>query len=98
MRPDWDAQFSETYEEKRERWAKTRAKRTTEGKCWQCAKPIVECKCSNVTHKSGLDPRDPDPSRPGIFRDHNCWKCRDGAKPCIVGNPHRCEFPHARND
>lgn len=45
-----------------------------------------------------VDPRDPDPSRPGVFRDHNCWKCRDGQKPCVVGNPRNCENPHARND
>ena len=33
-----------------------------------------------------------------IFRDHNCWKCRDGTKPCAQGHPHRCEYPHAKND
>lgn len=45
-----------------------------------------------------VDPRDPDPTREGIFRDHNCWKCNSGEKPCVVGNPSRCEYPHARND
>ncbi|MFA7308374.1 MAG: hypothetical protein WC026_17085 [Hyphomicrobium sp.] len=45
-----------------------------------------------------LDPRDPDLSRPGIFRDHNCYRCDSGKKPCVVGNPSRCEYPHARND
>ena len=45
-----------------------------------------------------VDPRDPDPSRPGIFADHNCWKCKDGQKPCASGNPRGCEYPHARND
>jgi hypothetical protein len=45
-----------------------------------------------------VDPRDPDPSRPGIFRDHNCYRCRDGEKPCVNGSPRQCEFPHARND
>lgn len=44
------------------------------------------------------DPRDPDPTKTGIFRDHNCWKCQDGAKPCVRGGTHRCEYPHARND
>jgi hypothetical protein len=44
------------------------------------------------------DPRDPDPSRPGIFRDHNCWKCKDGANPCAEGNPRQCQYPFARND
>jgi hypothetical protein len=33
-----------------------------------------------------------------IFRDHNCWKCRNGEKPCAQGHPHRCEHPHAKND
>lgn len=45
-----------------------------------------------------VDPRDPDPSRPGIFRYHNCWKCKDGTLPCAQGNPNQCEYPHARND
>jgi heat shock protein HspQ len=45
-----------------------------------------------------LDPRDPDPSRPGIFRDHNCWRCRDGKLPCAQGHPNRCGNPIARND
>lgn len=49
------------------------------------------------TRKS-VDPRDPDPSRFGIFRDHNCAMCGSGARPCVQGNPNRCEFPHARND
>lgn len=34
----------------------------------------------------------------GMFRDHSCWKCLDGKKSCIVGNPRQCEYPHARND
>lgn len=44
------------------------------------------------------DPRDPHPTRTGIFRYHNCWKCRSGELPCANGNPNRCEHPHARND
>lgn len=44
------------------------------------------------------DPRDPDPTRPGIFRGHNCGYCRDGKLPCRQGAPERCEYPHARND
>lgn len=44
------------------------------------------------------DPRDPDPTRDGIFRLHNCWRCKDGAEPCKSGNANRCEYPHARND
>lgn len=34
----------------------------------------------------------------GMFRDHSCWKCGDGKRACIVGNPRQCEYPHARND
>jgi hypothetical protein len=45
-----------------------------------------------------IDPRDPDYSRPGIFADHNCWKCKDGKLPCAKGNPRSCENLHARND
>lgn len=45
-----------------------------------------------------LDPRDPDPTRDGIFRNHNCWRCNHGAKPCPFGHPNQCEYPHARND
>ena len=47
---------------------------------------------------SAQDPRDPDYSRSGMFQTHNCWKCGDGARPCVAGGPHRCEYPHARND
>jgi hypothetical protein len=46
----------------------------------------------------GPDPRDPDPSRPPPFDYHNCYRCRDGEKPCVHGNPSGCEFLHARND
>jgi len=34
----------------------------------------------------------------GMFIDHSCWRCHDGARPCVNGEPRRCEFPHARND
>jgi hypothetical protein len=51
-RPSWDDQFRETEGEKAERWRRTRAKRKAEGKCWQCAKLIAECKCPNVKHAS----------------------------------------------
>jgi hypothetical protein len=44
------------------------------------------------------DPRDPDTSRTGMFRDHNCSKCDSGNKPCVRDNPRNCEYPHARND
>lgn len=48
-----------------------------------------------------VDSRDPDYSRSGIFIDHNCSRCSDGAKACPDGQtgPSRnCEYPHARND
>lgn len=45
-----------------------------------------------------VDPRAPDPTRSGIFRDHNCWRCNDGAERCRWGDPKRCEYPRARND
>jgi hypothetical protein len=45
-----------------------------------------------------IDPRDPDPKREGFFRDHNCWRCKSGEKPCANGNPNQCDYPHARND
>jgi hypothetical protein len=34
----------------------------------------------------------------GIFRDHRCWKCNDGEKPCVEGAVNRCGYPKARND
>jgi hypothetical protein len=40
----------------------------------------------------------PDHSREGMFVYHNCYRCDDGKKPCVQGGPHRCEYPHARND
>lgn len=49
-RPDWDDQFRETSWERAERWRRTRAERKAAGKCWQCAKPFVECTCPNVKH------------------------------------------------
>lgn len=47
------------------------------------------------------DPRDPDPSREGIFRDHNCARCKNGTDLSRCPTPDRpgnCGFPHARND
>lgn len=35
----------------------------------------------------------------GVFRDHNCYRCKDGVEPCVRrGNPRMCEYLHARND
>lgn len=45
-----------------------------------------------------INPHDPDHTRAGMFVYHNCWKCQSGDRPCVNGNPRRCEFPHARND
>ena len=44
------------------------------------------------------DPREDDYSRKGIFRYHNCAYCKSGEKPCVKGNPSKCEYPRARND
>lgn len=46
------------------------------------------------------DPRDPrsGPVAHPMFVNHNCWKCREGERPCVAGSPSRCEYPHARND
>jgi hypothetical protein len=51
-----------------------------------------------MSEKPPVDPRDPDPTKEGIFVHHNCWKCHDGELPCVKGNPRACEYPHARND
>jgi len=40
----------------------------------------------------------PDPTKEGIFRDHNCGGCQSGALPCLEGNPRNCSWPRARND
>lgn len=53
---------------------------------------------AKAVRKLGRDPRDPDPTKTGIFRDHNCAYCRSGDLPCVKGDPYRCEYPHARND
>ena len=34
----------------------------------------------------------------GMFRDHRCWKCDDGTRPCVSGDPRQCDYPRARND
>lgn len=44
------------------------------------------------------DPRAPDPTKHGIFRDHNCGGCNSGARPCREGNSRNCSWPRARND
>jgi len=47
--------------------------------------------------------REPDPRQPardgeGIFRTHNCWRCKDGQLPCVNWKVKHCEYPQARND
>ena len=46
--PYWLEQFRETHWEKEMRWRRIKQKRIAEGKCWQCAKLIKECNCSNI--------------------------------------------------
>ena len=41
---------------------------------------------------------EPDMTRSGIFQNHNCNRCSDGAKPCVQGGAHKCDNPHARDD
>jgi hypothetical protein len=41
--------------------------------------------------RTAPDPRDPRPDhemigRASIFRDHNCYRCRDGARPCVAAS------------
>lgn len=39
-----------------------------------------------------------DAAKTGLFVAHRCWRCKDGERPCVQGEPRRCEYPHARND
>lgn len=53
--------------------------------------------------RPSTDPRDPRSDadmigRHPIFRNHNCYRCKDGEKSCVKGNPRNCDFLHARND
>lgn len=45
-----------------------------------------------------IDPRDPHPTREGMFRLHDCYRCADGTRSCVRDNPRQCEYPHARDD
>jgi hypothetical protein len=62
----------------------------------QLLEQIERADTSQVVTKP--DPRDPDYTKDGIFRFHNCWRCRDGKLKCAQGNPRQCSMPHARND
>lgn len=46
----FQSQFRETEWERRERQRKVRLLAREEGRCWQCGKPIDECKCPNISH------------------------------------------------
>lgn len=52
----------------------------------------------SVAERVAPHPCEDDPTREGIFRSHNCWKCDHGAKPCVRGGWNRCDYPRARND
>jgi hypothetical protein len=60
------------------------------------AKAAFQLRAIEAIVTSGMEPRD-NPRQP-IFRDHNCWACRDGEKPCREGNYGCCSYPRARND
>jgi hypothetical protein len=32
-----------------------------------------------------------------MWRNHTCWKCREGTKVCPQGGSHRCGYPVAKN-
>ena len=51
-----------------------------------------------MTDEKKIDPRDPDQSRLGFFRNHNCAYCDNGKKFCRQSDPLHCEYPYARND
>ncbi len=52
--------------------------------------------CATEAFEQAMAPRE-NPRHP-MFRDHNCWKCGNGEKPCAEGNYGNCSYPHARND
>lgn len=37
------------------------------------------------------------PTREGIWRDHTCYRCRNGERFCVQGDARQCEYPHAKN-
>lgn len=48
----------------------------------------------------GLAEADPfvDLTKKGVFQDHSCARCGDGARACPEGNPRQCGYLFARND
>lgn len=93
-RPDWDSQFAETEGERNARLRRRRLDNQERNRIAAEADRLGLLE----TAQAWRDSRDPDHSRSGIFVLHNCWKCGDGARPCVAGNPRQCEYPHARND
>jgi hypothetical protein len=43
----FDQQFAEDDDERRERWHATKMRRTAEGRCWQCEKPVDVHPCAH---------------------------------------------------
>jgi hypothetical protein len=64
-------------------------------KCPRCGEPEHPDQC---TVPARIDPRDPDPSREGMWRYNNCSYCDNGRKTCKQGKHNHCSNPHARND
>ena len=50
----------------------------------------------NEAFERAMAPR-ANPKHP-MFRDHNCYRCGEGERPCAHGNYATCPNPHARND
>ena len=63
---------------------------------WKLTRSQVLSELLKIEQEEAMGPRK-NPLQP-IFRDHNCWACRNGEKPCREGNYNSCSYPHARND
>ncbi len=61
-------------------------------------KMLEKWECTLERKQQTVDPREPDPSRFGLFILHNCQRCLNGRRLCVRGNPTNCEYLHARND
>lgn len=48
--------------------------------------------------EEAMGPRPDAECKAAIFRHHNCWRCDNGAKPCVEHDYNRCSYPQARND
>lgn len=57
------------------------------------ATPVEAARCDEAAMGDRPDPKHP------MFRNHNCSWCGSGERrPCKVGDPYKCDWPHARND